>query len=171
MPARWAATRLGLPASSCCSSRSPASSSSRPHRRHLSSGLEDKLEELRKGRSRVLETDHTIILNWSPSIFDVISELVIANTSRRNPRIVIMAHKDKVEMEDEIATKVGDLKNTKIICRSGDPTDLYDLASSIRRPRGRSSCCRPEGDDADSQVIKTVLALVNDPNRRARSHT
>lgn len=136
----------------------------------LSSGLENKLDELRKGRSRVLENDHTIILNWSPSIFDVISELVIANTSRRKPRIVIMASKDKVEMEDEIATKVADLKNTKIICRSGVPTDLYDL--SIVNPQTSRSVIvlSPEGDDPDSQVIKSVLALVNDPNRRAKPY-
>ncbi|CDZ61474.1 CASTOR/POLLUX-related putative ion channel [Neorhizobium galegae] len=136
----------------------------------ISSGLEEKLDELRKGRSRVLETDHTIILNWSPSIFDVISELVIANQSRRNPRIVIMANKDKVEMEDEIATKVADRKNTKIICRSGDPTDLYDLG--IVNPQTSRSIIvlSPEGEDADPQVIKTVLALVNDPNRRAEKY-
>ncbi|CDZ68192.1 CASTOR/POLLUX-related putative ion channel [Neorhizobium galegae] len=136
----------------------------------ISSGLEEKLDELRKGRSRVLETEHTIILNWSPSIFDVISELVIANQSRRNPRIVIMANKDKVEMEDEIATKVADRKNTKIICRSGDPTDLYDLG--IVNPQTSRSIIvlSPEGEDADPQVIKTVLALVNDPNRRAEKY-
>ncbi|MCJ9670792.1 MULTISPECIES: CASTOR/POLLUX-related putative ion channel [unclassified Neorhizobium] len=136
----------------------------------ISSGLEDKLDDLRKGRSRVLETEHTIILNWSPSIFDVISELVIANQSRRNPRIVIMANKDKVEMEDEIATKVVDRKNTKIICRSGDPTDLYDLG--IVNPQTSRSIIvlSPEGEDADPQVIKTVLALVNDPNRRTEKY-
>ncbi len=91
----------------------------------LNSGLESRLDQLRKGRSTVLETDHTIIFNWSPSIFDVIGELVIANESRRRPRIVIMADRDKVEMEDEIAGKIGDLKNTRIICRSGEPTDRY----------------------------------------------
>ena len=136
----------------------------------ISSGLEEKLSELRKGRSRVLETEHTIILNWSPSIFDVISELIIANQSRRNPRIVIMANKDKVEMEDEIAAKIADRKNTKIICRSGDPTDLYDLG--IVNPQTSRSIIvlSPDGDDADSQVIKTVLALVNDPNRRPEKY-
>ena len=72
----------------------------------INTGLEGKLDELRKGRSLVLEQDHTIIFNWSPSIFDVISELVIANESRRKPRIVVMADRDKVEMEDEIAAKV-----------------------------------------------------------------
>jgi len=136
----------------------------------LSSGIESKLDELRKGRSQVLEKDQTIILNWSPSIFDVISELVIANRSRRRPRIVIMAAKDKVEMEDEIATKVPDLGNTKIICRNGDPTDLYDLA--IVNPETSRSIIvlSPESDDPDSQVVKTVLALVNDPKRRAKPY-
>ncbi len=133
----------------------------------ISAGLDSKIDEARKGRSRVLETDHTIILNWSASIFDIISELVIANESRKNPRIVIMANKDKVEMEDEIADKVEDLKNTQIICRSGDPTDLFDL--SIVNPQACRSIIvvSPEGvDDPDSQVIKTVLALTNDPKRR-----
>ncbi|WGM32485.1 hypothetical protein [Brevundimonas sp. NIBR11] len=133
----------------------------------ISAGLDAKIEEARKGRSRVLESDHTIILNWSASIFDIISELVIANESRKNPRIVIMANKDKIEMEDEIADKVEDLKNTQIICRSGDPTDLFDL--SIVNPQACRSIIvvSPEGvDDPDSQVIKTVLALTNDPKRR-----
>ena len=136
----------------------------------ISSGLENKLDELRKGRSRVLEADHTIILNWSPSIFDIISELVIANQSRRTPRIVIMANKDKVEMEDEIATKVDDLKNTRIICRSGDPTDLYDLDIVNAQTSRSIIVLSPEDDDADSRVIKSVLALVNDPKRRTEPY-
>ena len=133
----------------------------------ISAGLDSALEALRKGRSRVLEADHTVILNWSPSIFDIISELVVANESRKRPRVVIMANKDKVEMEDEIADKVPELKNTRIICRSGDPTDLFDL-SLINAQTCRSIIVvSPEGaDDPDSQVIKTVLALTNDPKRR-----
>ncbi len=132
----------------------------------LNSGIEAKLDVLRKGRSRVLEQDHTVILNWSPSIFDIISELTIANESRKKPRIVVMANRDKVEMEDEIADKIDNLRNTKIICRSGDPTDLYDL--SIVNPYTSRSIVvlSPEGDDPDSQVIKTILALTHDPRRR-----
>src|SRR3954470_7531042 len=132
----------------------------------LSTGLEGRLDELRKGRSRVLEKDHTIIFNWSPSIFDVISELVIANESRKRPRIVVMSEKDKVEMEDEIADKVPDTKNTRIICRRGDPTDLFDI--NIVNPQDARSIIilSPENDDPDSCVIKTILAVVNDPARR-----
>lgn len=137
----------------------------------LNSGLEARLDMLRKGRSLVLETEHTIIYNWSPSIFDIISELVVANESRYRPRIVIMSDRDKVEMEDEIAAKVPDLKNTRIICRSGDPTDLYDIG--IVNPQTCRSIIvvSPEDDeDADSRVIKTILALVNDPNRRVEPY-
>ena len=132
----------------------------------LSAGLDNKLDELRKGRSKVLEEDHTIIINWSPSIFDVISELTVANLSRRRPRIVILADKDKVEMEDEIAAKVQDLKNTRIICRSGQPTDLYDLAMANPQTSRSIIILSPEGEDPDSQVIKTILAITNDPRRR-----
>jgi voltage-gated potassium channel Kch len=136
----------------------------------LSSGIEGKLDELRKGRSQVLEQDHTIILNWSPSIFDVISELVIANESRRNPRIVIMANRDKVEMEDEIAAKIDDLKNTKVICRSGDPTDLTDL-SIVNANTSRSIVIlSPDAADPDSSVIKTILAITQNPQRRAAKY-
>ncbi|MBX9617489.1 MAG: hypothetical protein K2X25_18005 [Caulobacteraceae bacterium] len=133
----------------------------------ISAGLDSALEALRKGRSRVLETDHTIILNWSPSIFDIISELVVANESRKKARIVIMANRDKVEMEDEIADKVPDLRNTRIVCRSGDPTDLFDLSLVNAQTCRSIIVVSPEGaEDPDSQVIKTVLALTNDPKRR-----
>ncbi len=132
----------------------------------LSTGIEGKLDELRKGRSIVLEKDHTVILNWSASVFDIISELTIANESRRRPRIVIMADKDKVEMEDEIAQKVPNLKNTRVICRSGDPTDLGDLGITSPQTSRSIIVVSPESEDPDSRVIKTVLALVNDPRRR-----
>ncbi len=135
----------------------------------LSSGIESKLDELRKGRSTVLEEDHTVILNWSPSIFDVVSELVVANKSRKRPRIVIMSTRDKVEMEDDIASKVATLGNTRVICRHGDPTDIADL-QLVSPQDARSiiilSPAETEPAEADSQVIKTILALVHDPRRR-----
>lgn len=133
----------------------------------LSAGIEDKLSELRKGRSRVIETDHTIILNWSPSIFDILGELAIANDSVRKPRIVIMADKDKVEMEDEIAAKAPALGRTKIICRSGDPTDLQDLQITNPQTCRSAIILSPDSDNPDAAVIKTIVALVNDPDRRA----
>ena len=94
----------------------------------LSNAIDDKLEVLRKGRSFVIEKNHTLILGWSTKIFTIISELVIANENQKKPRIVILADKDKVEMEDEIRSKVPQLRNTKVICRSGCPNALRSAA-------------------------------------------
>ncbi|MGO7302082.1 hypothetical protein ACCS72_37990, partial [Rhizobium ruizarguesonis] len=61
----------------------------------------------------------------------------------------------EVEMEDELADKIENLRNTRIICRSGDQTDLYDI--NIVNPNTSRSIIvlSPEGDHADSEVIKT----------------
>jgi len=66
----------------------------------LNTGLEGKLAELRKGRSRVVEREHTVILGWSQQIHTVISEIVAANENQPRRSIVILADRDKVEMED-----------------------------------------------------------------------
>ncbi|CAF1465616.1 unnamed protein product, partial [Rotaria sordida] len=49
--------------------------------------MEEKLNELKKGRTTVIEKNHTIILGWSPKIFDIINELIITNENQRNPSI------------------------------------------------------------------------------------
>lgn len=133
----------------------------------LSSGIESKLDELRKGRSFVLEKEHTVILGWSSKIFTIISELIVANENKRRARIVILADKNKVEMEDEIRSKIEDTRTTKIICRSGSPNDMSDL--HIVNPYQAKSIIvlGTEDEHSDSQVIKTILAVTNNPKRRA----
>jgi voltage-gated potassium channel Kch len=136
----------------------------------INNGLEDKMDELRKGRSMVLENDHTLILGWSPQIFTVISELVLANESRKSGAvIVVLADQDKVDMEDAINDRISDTKNTRVICRSGSPIDLTDL--EIASPHtARSIIILAEGDDPDTHVIKSVLAIANNPNRREQPY-
>lgn len=132
----------------------------------ISNGIMDKLEQLRKGRSYVMEENHVLILGWSSKIFTIIPELVIANENQKAPKIVILADKDKVEMEDEIKDKIGDTKNTKIICRTGNPIDLHDL--EIGNPANSRAIIilDKENENSDSQIIKTILAIISSPKRR-----
>ena len=132
----------------------------------ISSGIDEKLEELKKGRSRVLESDHTLILGWSDKIFSIISEIIEANSNQKKPRIVILADKDKGEMEDEIRSKIEDFKNTKVIIRSGSPLELSDIA--IVNPNAARSVIvlANQEANADTYVIKSVLALTNGKNRK-----
>ena len=53
--------------------------------------LDQKIENLRKGRSFVVEQGHTLILGWSPRIFTIVSELVIANDNQPRSCIVVLA--------------------------------------------------------------------------------
>jgi voltage-gated potassium channel Kch len=136
----------------------------------LTSGIEAKVDELRKGRSRVIESGHTIILGWSPQIFTILSELMIANENRQNARIVVLADRDKVEMEDEIRARVARRGGTRVICRSGNPIDLTDLEIASPHTARSIVILPPESDDPDSAVIKTILALTNNPNRRQETY-
>ncbi|MQA26150.1 MAG: potassium transporter TrkA [Micromonosporaceae bacterium] len=132
----------------------------------LTTGLDAKLAELRKGRSRVLESDHTVILGWSDQVFTIISELAEANSNQRKAAIAILAPKDKVEMEDEIRAKVPDTKTTKVVCRTGDPIDPDDIRL-VNPDASRSIIVlQSEEDDPDAHLIKTLLAITNAPDRR-----
>ena len=132
----------------------------------LTSGIEGKLESLRKGRSQVIERDHTVILGWSPQVFAILSELVLANESRRRAAVVVLADRDKVEMEDEVRDRVGDLKTTKVVCRTGSPIDPSDLDMVSVQTARSIIVLSPGGEEADSHVVKAILAITNAPNRR-----
>jgi voltage-gated potassium channel Kch len=137
----------------------------------LTSGLESKLDELRKGRSFVVEKDHTLILGWSSQVFTILSELVIANESRKDAVVVILSETDKVEMEDEIAVKVPDLKTTRVICRTGNPIDTSDLELvNPQEARSVIVLAPPEVKAPDTHVIKTILALTGDRTRTNKYH-
>ncbi|MDD4148832.1 MAG: hypothetical protein PHE33_02275 [Bacteroidales bacterium] len=132
----------------------------------LGSGIESKLDELRKGKSKVLESNHTLILGWSSKIFTIISELVIAGENQKKPRIVILSEMDKVEMEDLIREKIPNMGNMKVICRTGCPNDLDSLAMVNPHAAKSIIILSPVVGNADSQAIKTILAITNNPKRK-----
>lgn len=132
----------------------------------LTSGLESKLDELRKGRSLVCEKDHTVILGWSPQIFAIVSELILANESRKDAAIVILAEKDKVEMEDALGERVEWPSHVRLVCRTGSPIDPTDLHLVNPNEARSIIVVAPEEGDPDAHVIKSILALVNGPDRR-----
>jgi ion channel POLLUX/CASTOR len=136
----------------------------------LNNAIESQMERLRKGRSHVLETNHTLVLGWSAQIFTILNELMTANENQAHARIVVLAEKDKVDMEDEIRERVEIKGRTRIICRNGSPIDPNDL--EITSPHSAKSIIvlPPENTDPDTDVIKTVLAITNNPNRRAEPY-
>lgn len=132
----------------------------------LTTGIESKLDSLRKGRSRVIENDQTIILGWSEQIFTIIEELIEANSNRKRACIVIMGNHDKSEMDDAIRERISDTKTTRIVTRQGNPIDIDDL-EIVSLNTSRSIIIIPEDD---TRVIKTILAITNNPNKRSEPY-
>jgi ion channel POLLUX/CASTOR len=132
----------------------------------IASGIEGKLADLRKGRSRVIESGHTVILGWSAQVFSVIAQLVAANAQRQGHTVVVLAERDKVEMEDELRARLPGSGRTRIVCRNGSPIDLDELDISSPQTSRSIIVLSPTHEDPDAEVIKTLLALTNAVNRR-----
>ncbi|MEV0666626.1 potassium transporter TrkA [Actinomadura luteofluorescens] len=136
----------------------------------LTTGLESKITELRKGRSRIVEHDHTVLLGWSEQVFTVVAELVEANQSRRRSCVAILADRDKVEMEDAIRARVGDLGRTRIVCRTGDPLKVADVELVSPGTARSIMVVAPEVEESDARVIKVLLSLGARSWGRRRPH-
>lgn len=130
----------------------------------LANGFADAVQTLRKGKSIVVESGHILILGWGEQIYSVIDELLAANANVQGACIVILADMDKVEMEDAIRSRVSLTGSTRIVCRSGSPTDIADL-SIVRPQEARSILILDEPSDsaehADVMTIKVLLALTH----------
>ena len=125
----------------------------------LTSGITEKLYDLRRGRSLVLEEGHTLILGWSAKIGPVISELVLANLSLKKAKIVVLADIDKIEMEEHIAMVVGKNHTTEIICRSGKHTEIQNI-KIVNPSRAKSIIILKETNNPDdTPTIKSILAV------------
>jgi voltage-gated potassium channel Kch len=136
----------------------------------LNTGLASKLEELRKGRSSLAESGHTVVLGWSEQVFTVVAELVLANESEPRSCVAILADEDKVVMEDELRARVGHTGTTRVVCRTGSPTEPTDL-DILRLGSAKSIIVMsPEDDEPDVHVIKTLLALSNRAWSEPRPH-
>jgi Trk K+ transport system NAD-binding subunit len=128
----------------------------------LSSGLEGKLDALRKGRSLVIEDGHTAILGWNDQVFPIIQELIVANANLKKSTIVILAPLDKTSMEDELAERIPERGRTKIVVRSGCSSRTDDLRIVNLGQAKSIIILSGGGSDPDAEVIKTALAVMKD---------
>jgi ion channel POLLUX/CASTOR len=107
--------------------------------------LVKKLEDLRKGHSKVIEEGHSLILGWSDQrVVEILKELIMANESEDDPAVVILADKPKEEMDDylNLALPESERANTRIVTRSGSTSSLINLQiaavdSCRRKPKHR----------------------------------
>ena len=133
----------------------------------VTTSINNSIQSLRKGRSKIFEENHTLILGWGEKVIAIVTELVIAfNQYQSEYSIVILGDEDKVKMEDKIRDKVGVTGNTTVICRSGISSEIGDLNLTNLNKAKSVIIVPPDEPYADIGVIKTVLALLNYPDTK-----
>lgn len=115
-----------------------------------------------------MSNDH--YLGWSEQVFSILSELVTANQNQGKSTIVVLSEKDKVEMEEEIRTHVQDSGRTRIICRQGKPTDMAAHEIVSLNTAKSIIVLSPEQENPDTSIIKTLLAIANNPKRKSEPY-
>ncbi|MCO5568793.1 hypothetical protein L7F22_022493 [Adiantum nelumboides] len=114
----------------------------------VSDAISEKVDSLKKGKSEVIESGHTLILGWSDKLGSLLKQLAIANQSLGGSVVVVLAERDKEEMELEIAKLEFDLLGTSVICRSGSPLIMADL-KKVSVSKARSIIVLAEVENAD----------------------
>jgi len=134
----------------------------------ITSVFEAKLDELKRGRSIVLENGHTLILGFGDRILEIIRELIEANESEPDASIVILAENDKEEMDNIIRDNIVDTLTTRIITRSGTVTNINNL-KKVKAHQAKSiiimnsaASWRPSNELklADALVLKSIMSII-----------
>ena len=92
----------------------------------VGSGIEEKINQLRRGNSFVLENGHTVILGYNIGEHGLLNQLILA-AGRQKRCIVILSDIEKPDLEQDIKNSIDIPDNVKVICRNGDITNVNDL--------------------------------------------
>jgi len=122
------------------------------------------VDSLKKGRSRVLEANHTLILGWSCKIVPLISELAEANASEGGSVIVICADKDAEQMDDLLQEmQMVDLQGSTVMCRQvalHSEADLRTVSVTAAKAIIILADSEVASDASDAQVLRTMLTVM-----------
>jgi Trk K+ transport system NAD-binding subunit len=125
----------------------------------IASGVEQRVEEMQRGRSVVVESDHVVILGTSPRLPVVVDQLTLASRERGGSTIVILADREPRELADEVRSVVPDTRGSRLVVRRGDPTRRTDLAL-VGVARARETIVLADDDPgSDARAVTTTLAL------------
>ncbi len=124
----------------------------------IASGVEQRVDSLRRGRSAVAESGHVLILGGSARLPMVIRQLALAHRDRRGNTIVVLADDESGELGDEVRASAGDLHRTRLVFRRGNPGRTADLAR-VGIGHARSVLVLADEDaQGDAGVVMSVLA-------------
>jgi len=125
----------------------------------MTSTIEQQVDYLMDANYRVMEKDHTVILNWSQRTVPILRQIAKTRGYKALP-VVIMANKDCEEMREMVSEGLGDLK-LNVQVRSGEAPCLADL-EKVKTPNQKMMlrpmmCAIPSASVASSGAFATSV--------------
>jgi Trk K+ transport system NAD-binding subunit len=135
----------------------------------ITSQFEALIENMKRGRSPVLESGHTLLLGFGDRALEIARELVIANESEARATIVVLAEAEKTDMDEFFRERIESWKTTRIVTRSGSTSSqemlrrvgIEEAKSVIVLNGAGADAEHHEKELADARVIKTILAVLS----------
>jgi hypothetical protein len=96
----------------------------------VTSAVENGLENALAGTHRVVAKDHIVMLNWGDKTASMLRQMEAAvedGTLSKSTPVVILAQRDKEEMDDEVKS-ICQSSSLTVHTRSGNPASFEDLA-------------------------------------------
>lgn len=122
----------------------------------ITSAIEEKIVDLKKGNSKVLETDHTVVLGFLPGEYTLLNQLVAAAAGEETC-VVVADDLEREEMETLIRENVEHPSSFRFVCRTIDITDPVDL-EKLAIDTAKNLIVTPSDDE---RTVKTILAVSN----------
>lgn len=121
----------------------------------ITTGFENRLNELKKGRSNVIDEGHTVIFGFNDALYILLESLIEANANHKNQCVVVVGDEDIEKMNAEIKEMVKDTRTTHIIVKSGPLSEEY----MFRRAGVENARSVIVNLNDDQATVKLLLAL------------
>ncbi|MGB8860956.1 MAG: hypothetical protein WCC60_16975, partial [Ilumatobacteraceae bacterium] len=128
----------------------------------ITTGLDGRIEALRRGRGSVELSGHTLILGWSANVEALVSELAEANSNQKRSAVVVLADFPKEDMDEALSTVSKLNKRMLTLTRTGSTASPEHLkAVGVERAKSVVVVSNTESTDADPDAVRTALAVLN----------
>jgi hypothetical protein len=125
----------------------------------IASGVEQRVEQMQRGRSAVVETGHIVVLGASSRLPAIVEQLAASGRSRRDNAIVVLADREPAELRDAVRATAAGLQGSRLVVRSGQTDRVSDLAMvGVQDARAVIAVADDDAEN-DADVVKAVLAV------------
>ena len=120
----------------------------------ITSTIEEKIDNLKRGNSFVLEKGHIVVLGFYPGEYTLLNQLILA-AAGKSACVVVAEDMEREEMEHNISENLDIPKNFRIVCRTVDITD----PTSLEKCSVETCKTVIVSPTDDMRTIKAVLAV------------